>query len=1068
MGSVFRATDLRTGGPVAVKLLHPAYARNASYRERLRREAQIAASLTSPRVVRVVDLDEQDGVPFLVQEYVAGETLGRQLEREGKLPLGEALAIVREVAHALDAAHAAGIVHRDLKPNNVKLVDGQVKVLDFGIARAEGIPSLTATDSWLGTVEYIAPERGQGLGDIRSDLYSLGVILFLLVTGRLPFSGPAPLAILRQHESTPPPIPDDLPPMVQAILARCLAKDPERRYQAPADLIADLDEALDPAVGGQAEDRSEPSRTAERTALLPKSPGTPSVLGPVPPNNLPLQVTSFVGRERECAALSRLLPEARALTLTGPGGIGKTRLALQIAATEAERYQDGAWLVPLANLPDGDSLTETIAGVLGVREVPRRALAETLAEWLRPRRLLLLLDNCEHVIAACAALVNALLQTCPHLQVLATSREPLGIAGEVVWRVPPLELRSEAVQLFSERAAAARPDFRVGPETEPLVAEIGRRLDGLPLAIELAAARVKVLSVSEIAGRLNDRFRLLTAGSRTALPHHQTLRAAIGWSYELLSAEEQTVFRRLGVFARGCTLDAAEAVIPDSLGGSSGAEGLGVLDGLAALVDKSLLTHEADANGRSRYTMLQTIREYALERLRENGEERAVAMRHLDHCVRLAETADRALRGRDQLTWLARLDEEHDNFRAVLDWCADGSASPPAAAGRGLRLAAALGWYWYLRGQRSEGRTRLGKLLPRAVAADPDGAAAPVGARAMARAVAAHLGFWGADPAPSVALADRACRQARESGDPLVLAWCLLYRAVVEPRGTNTSEAVARWTETLTLFRAAGENWGVALSLAWLGRYAFRAGDAALAVQQLEESQSLFRLLGDRWGIALALARLASVAEHAGHFAKAEAYLEEQQALARELGHQGAVAGGLNRLAGLSLRRGDVVQAKARFEQSLATFRAIGEQRSMAAPLRQLARLVAHHNGDTARAEALLRESLRVWQGQDGVTGPIRSLLGCADVALLRAKQSQSGQLEARQVERAVRLLSAAEAEMTHSRGELDAFTHAQLEQEAAELRRALREAGAARDAAEAGPALSLAEAIDYALQSEG
>ncbi|HEU5314550.1 MAG TPA: protein kinase [Chloroflexota bacterium] len=1040
MGAVYRATDLRTGGPVAVKLLHPAYARSATYRERLRREAQIAASLTSPRVVRIVDFDEHEGAPFLVEELVAGETLGERLARTGKLPLAEALTIAREVACALAGAHALGIVHRDLKLDNVKLVDGQVKVLDFGIARADGIPGLTGTDSWVGTVEYVAPERAQGAGDIRSDLYSLGVILFTLVVGRLPFDGPTPLAILRRHEFEAPPVPADLPRSVRVVLARCLAKDPNDRYPSPTELIAGLDEALY-HVGG-------PDPPAARFAETAVWHGDAFCMAPtprlVPPNNLPLPVTSFIGRQRERAALAERLTDVRALTLTGPGGVGKTRLALEVATAASDLHRDGAWLVPLAALPDPALVTQAIADALGVREAPGRELAATLAEWLRPRHLLLVLDNCEHVIHACATIVDALLQTCPHLRVLAASREPLGIGGEVVWAVPPLVVQSEAVELFTARAAAALPGFRIAPDEAPLVTEIVRRLDGLPLAIELAAARVKVLSLPEILNRLSDRFGLLTTGTRVALPRHQTLRAALDWSYDLLPEAERVLFRRLGVFARGFTLEAAEAVLPEA--------GEAVLDGLAALVDKSLLAHETAVDGSSRFTMLQTVREYALEHLRHNGEEEAVALRHLEHCVRLVEKAEPGLRGREQLEWLAVLDREHENLRAVLDWCADGSASPPSAAGRGLRLAAALGWYWYLRGQRNDGYRRLAKLLQRTAAADPSGEDATPSTRAMARALAAYLAFWGPDPARVIPLAEHACRQARAGGDALVLAWCLLYRAAVEPRGADAAQSVARWEEALGLFRAAGATWGAALCLAWLGRYAIRAGEWERARRHLEESHALFQKLGDRWGRALAVSRLASVAEQAGDSAGAERYLEEQQALARDLGHRGAVAGGLNRLAGLSLRRGDVAQAADRFEQSIALFRAIGESRSTAAPLRQLARLVAHQ-GDYARAEELLRESLRVWQGQDGVMGPIRSLLVGAEMALLQGKR-----------ERAARLLAAAEAEIARSRTELGAALAAALQREAGVVRRAI--AGARDGAPPGGPPMGLADAMAYALEA--
>ncbi|MGH2355976.1 MAG: protein kinase domain-containing protein, partial [Chloroflexota bacterium] len=609
MGTVYGATDLRTGGTVAIKILHPALAGDPVYRERLRREAQAAAVLTSPRVVRVTDLDEHQGTPFLVMEYVAGETLQQRLRREGRLPPAAALSIVLEIAHALEDAHAHGIVHRDLKPHNVKLVDGQVKVLDFGIAHVEGVPGLTIPGQRVGTPAYSAPEWASGTADIRADIYALGVILFALLEGHVPFQGTTAQAVLRRPEPVPLPVAAHAPPEAQAVLRRCLATDPQQRFQTPAELVAALrmaarglpelgeavppePDAAPPAVGDP------PAAPLSQTLDLPPATPQPSQLpqetthgtpGSVPgaAHNLPAALSTFVGREREAAEVQRLLrgegdrPRARLVTLTGAGGAGKTRLAIHVAASLLGNYPDGVRLVELAPLADAALVPQAVAAALGVRETPGRPVADTLVDTLAPRCLLLVLDNCEHLVAACAALAEALLRACPDLQILATSREALGLLGETTWPVPALSLPAatalpvarvaevaehEAVRLFTERAAASSPGFALTEQNAAAVAEICRRLDGLPLAIELAAARVRALSVQQIAARLDDRFRLLTAGRRAALPHQQTLRASMDWSYELLAEPERQVLRRLAVFAGGWPLEAAEAVcsVPSS------------------------------------------------------------------------------------------------------------------------------------------------------------------------------------------------------------------------------------------------------------------------------------------------------------------------------------------------------------------------------------------------------------------------------------------------------------------------------------------------------------------------
>jgi predicted ATPase len=473
---------------------------------------------------------------------------------------------------------------------------------------------------------------------------------------------------------------------------------------------------------------------AEENAITPELPQDPRRLRAVEsaeaqpttrtpqraPNNLPTQLSSFVGREKELAEVRRLLKDTRLLTLTGAGGCGKTRLALAAADELVETFEDGVWLVDLAPLSDPSLVPQAIASAPGVREQPGRSLTETLSDYLASRKVLLVLDNCEHLIESCAELAEFLLRSCPGLWVLATSREALGIAGEVAWPVPSLSLpdlrrvpnidslsRYEAARLFIDRAEAIKPTFALTEQNAPSVARICYRLDGIPLAIELAAARTKVLSVEEISERLDDCFGLLTTGNRTALPRQRTLYATMVWSHELLSEQEQILFRRLSVFAGGFTLQAAEAVCAgDDL------ERNEVLDLLSHLVDKSLVIMRENSTG-TRYRLLETVRQYGRERLKESEDE--VEQRHAGFFVGLAEEAEGELSGSDQARWLTLLQSEHDNLRAALSW----SLGEKRNIELGVRLAAALWLFWFARGYLSEGRRCSRMPCPRTVVRRP-------------------------------------------------------------------------------------------------------------------------------------------------------------------------------------------------------------------------------------------------------------------------------------------------------------------------------------------------------------
>jgi predicted ATPase len=494
------------------------------------------------------------------------------------------------------------------------------------------------------------------------------------------------------------------------------------------------------------------------------------------PNNLPAQLTSFVGRAQECAAVAELLASQRLVTLTGPGGTGKTRLALHVAADRLEQFSNGVWLVELAPLADPLLVPLAVASVLGLREEAGRPLLTVLTDYLRTRTLLLLLDNCEHLLDACAQLAETLLRSCPQLRILASSREALGVAGEAPFRVPPLrtpdprqlpELEAfaqyEAVRLFTERATSVLSSFRVTSENMAALAHVCSRLDGIPLALELAAARVNVLRVEQIAARLNDRVRLLTGASRSAVPRQQTLRALIDWSYDLLSAPEQQVLRHLAVFAGGWTLGAAETVCA-----GEGLEQERVLDVLSRLVDKSLVQAERVLGQEARYGLLETIRQYAVERLAASGAADTIRRRHAAHYLALAEEARRWIGRREQGVWLDRLDLEHDNLRAALGWALGGGAAEV-----GARIALALAghdWssFWRLRGHGSEALRWLER-----VAEQPNQLTPSQQAWALLLVDFFREGLNGISWDQLFAVSDQALALFREGGDRAGIAWAI-------------------------------------------------------------------------------------------------------------------------------------------------------------------------------------------------------------------------------------------------------------------------------------------------------
>lgn len=946
MGLVYLAHDEALERPVALKVLPDAVAHDARHLARFRREARLLAALQHPFIAAVHSLERTpDGTWFLVLERVEGTTLAERL-RSGPLGLEATLRVGEQVADALRATHGRGILHRDLKPANVMITpDGDAKVLDFGLARRLAArraaadpaeePTFSGGEAPAGTPGYMSPEQalGQPL-DERSDLFALGCVLFECLSGRPAFAGSNAAERTAATLSKPPAwelLPGEAPAALRALLCDCLARDPARRV-ADAGRVRDLLSAVRGAGGEE---------------------GAPAVARPR--HNLPRSATSFVGRERELAELGSLLGCARLLTLTGVGGCGKTRLALRLAERSLERHSDGVWFVDLALVADGDRVPQVLAAAMGVRERPGEPLVATLVSHLRHRQALVVLDNCEHVLAACAELARALLDGTGSTRILATSREAMGLPGEVAWPIPSLSLpaagaagglealeRSEAAHLLVERVALVRPGFRLSEADAPAVAEICRRLDGLPLALELAAARARVLSLEDIRGKLDDRFRLLTGGSRASLSRHMTLRAALQWSFEHLEARERDLLTGLAVFAGGWTLGAAAAVHP------GGGDPYEVLDLLARLVEQSLVVVDRLEGSEARYRMLESVRQYALEALDRSGGGPAARDRHLDHFLALAiEAKPRLFVGAEQPRWLARLGAEQDNLLAAHAWCdvaEDGAA-------KGLRLAEALTQFWHLAGLFDTARRVLSEALGR------PGAAAPSLDRANAlRAAGTFAAFQ----------------------DDVATARVML-------------------TESLVVSRTLGDRANVARTLNALGIVVSRSGDLAEARPLALAGYETYRELDDVRGMSVALGNLGVLAFREGDLHAARGHLEESLALVRRAGDKDALAGTLLNLAVLETRLGSADAAAARLVESLETSRELGALRTLPDALEALAELALLRSRPEVAALAYgTAERLREDHGMplapedrrqyDEVVLRIRSALGAAELERRRAE----------------------------------------------------------------------------------
>lgn len=928
MGEVYRARDTRLDRVVALKVVTPGdVSLDPDRLARFAREARAVARLQHPHICIVYDVGTDD-TPYLVLEYLTGDTLAERLSA-GPVPIDEAIAWIGQLGSALAYAHEQGVVHRDLKPSNVIITATGAKLLDFGLASVAAPADdttmlgdhVTGTGVVMGTPGYLAPEQVTASAvDARADIFSFGALCYEILTGAPAFRRATPAESLGALFG-PSPVPASqvrpgLPAAIDAVLERCIARDPAERF-------AGMSEAVDLMV-----------RTL-RGIAAPAAGAPPVADLPTPPSRL-------IGRDRDLDAVGQLLaqPGARLVTLTGPGGTGKTRLAVEVARLAQDRYPGGVRFVPLASVTAPMLFESAVAQALVVKHVAGRSLAAAVAATFAEERrgaTLLVLDNFEQLVEAAPVLAE-LQAAVTGLDVLVTSRSVLRLTGEHEYPVPPLDVPTSAsrmsladleavpaVALFVERARAANPAFALTPDSAPVVARICARLDGLPLALELAAARVRVITPQALLPRLEHRLRILTSGARDLPLRQQTLRNTIAWSYDLLTEPEQRLVRRMSRLNGGGTLEAIEAVSDANLD-----LGIDVLDGVSSLADKSLILQPRQADDESRFTMLETIREYVSEQLATAGELDEVARAHAAYFLLLAEDGNTAMSGPDGDLWLDRFGTEHDNFRAAFDWM--------VAAGQadwGLRFGLALFHFWQRREHHVEARGRLEQLLALRRGATSTSWVELLMYTGM---LCSELGD---EPATDRALLE-GLAMARALGATSLEAVILNNLGIAHRQRGSYLDADRYLGEALAHWRAAGDESSVARTLTNLASIAAALGALDRSQTLSDEALAIFERRGDTANVAVTLQSLGDTCRAATHFAEAEAYYRRAMASYERLDDELGQAGVRLDLGSLAVARGQMSQGRALLGEAIDAFESVGSTRALARAIEELAIAAAH------------------------------------------------------------------------------------------------------------------------------
>jgi predicted ATPase len=904
MATVYLAQDLKHGRSVAIKVLKPELAAAVGH-ERFLREISTTANLRHPHILPLFDSGEADSLLFYVMPFVEGESLRERLDREGQLPLDDVLRIADEVADALASAHRSGVVHRDIKPENILLENGHAVVADFGVARAlqgSGDERLTVAGGAVGTPLYMSPEQANGEpGDARSDLYALGCVTYEMLTGAPPFTGRTAMAVIARHVMDPVPSIETVRPQAAGNLAaaveRALAKSPADRYPT----VQDWREAL--------------ARFGEGTAGA----GWGGRAFHKPP---PAASNVLLGRDRQIdAALERLDGGARVLTVSGYGGTGKTRFAMEIFHRVEGQYPGGAAFVSLASVTTPSEVLPTVGIALDIAEAHGRSALDALATVIGQGRTLLVLDNLEQVLEA-AGDIAALVGRCPGLQVVVTSRAPLRISAEVEFPLPPLELPgpgttdrdavggSPAVELFVQRARKVQPSFELTPENAAAVAEICRRLDGLPLALELAAARVRILEPSALLQRLDHALDLLTSGDRDLPMRQRTLRATISWSHSLLEPEEQRLLRWLSAFHEGWTFDAVEEVCYGE------EDRFRALDELDSLVEKGLVRV---VGAGERYALLETIRAFAMEQLHALGEVERARGAHARHFVDVAERINADIRGPGQLDAMALAIVENANTLAAAQWLTDrAKIGDGEALELGLRLCGGLCWPWHIHGLHLTGAALVEVFL--GLARDQP----PTPGRAVAGVTGGMMRGSIGDLDGGLEAAEQAYEDAMALGAGAVAAEALLHRGYLNLLKGLPAEALAPMDESILRASAAGDEFLAAVGMSMKAMLVFLGGDLEGGLALVQEAREIQSRIGDYEGSGLALSFLAQMTFAKGDHAGAMEAFREALAAFERVGDRPEIARLHCEMGWAALGSGNAGEAQQAFVAAVRTYQEVG------------------------------------------------------------------------------------------------------------------------------------------------